>query len=186
MNSFKITKAVRPVVSVNKQETLPHNTCVQCILEKYWLLFRQGQKKRSVKHDYTDDCTQSSHKKSFANVALCIFLNTKEEVNKIPNSYFSVSDFSWHLPKESKETLANKFLDAFAKLQIAIVIFVMSICPYAWNNSAPTGWILMKLDIKFFRISVEKIQISYTPTHLDTHTHSQMHVPTRARTQICV
>ena len=162
MNSFKITKAVRPVVCVNKQETLPHDTCcVQCILEKYWRLFCQGQKKRSVKHDYTDDCTQSSRKKCFANVALCSFLNTKEEVHKIPNSYLSVSDFSWRLHKESKETLANKFLDAFAKLQIAIIIFVMSICSYAWNNSAPTGWILMKLDIKFFfRISVEKIQIS--------------------------
>ena len=44
-----------------------------------------------------------------------------------------------------------KFLSAFAKLRITIIIFVKSAClsvrPSAWNNSAPTGWIFMKFDI---------------------------------------
>jgi hypothetical protein len=38
----------------------------------------------------------------------------------------------------------------------------MSICPSAWNNSAPTGWIFLLNPIfeYFFRKSVENIQIS--------------------------
>ena len=39
------------------------------------------------------------------------------------------------------------FLGEFAKLRMAIVSFVMSVRPSAWNNSAPTGRILMKFDI---------------------------------------
>jgi len=45
-----------------------------------------------------------------------------------------------------------EFLDAFAKLRKATVSFVMSVCPSAWNNPAPTG--------RIFRKSVEKIQVS--------------------------
>ena len=41
------------------------------------------------------------------------------------------------------------FLGVFAKLQKANVSFVMSVClyvhPSAWNNSAPTGQIYMKI-----------------------------------------
>jgi hypothetical protein len=36
---------------------------------------------------------------------------------------------------------------AFAKLRKATISFVTSVCPSAWNNSAPTGLILMKFDI---------------------------------------
>jgi hypothetical protein len=40
---------------------------------------------------------------------------------------------------------------AFAKLRTAAINFVtsicLSVCPPARNYSAPTGWILMKLDI---------------------------------------
>jgi hypothetical protein len=39
------------------------------------------------------------------------------------------------------------FVGAVAKLRKAIVSFVMSAGLSAWNNSAPTGRILMKLDI---------------------------------------
>ena len=41
------------------------------------------------------------------------------------------------------------FLGAFAKLQKATISFVLStsVCPSAWNNSAPTGWIFMKFDV---------------------------------------
>jgi hypothetical protein len=38
-------------------------------------------------------------------------------------------------------------LGAFAKLQIAAISFVMSVRLSAWNNSAPTGRIFMKLGI---------------------------------------
>jgi hypothetical protein len=41
----------------------------------------------------------------------------------------------------------DAFLGALAKLREATVSFVMSFYPSAWNNSAPTGRILMKLDI---------------------------------------
>jgi hypothetical protein len=47
-------------------------------------------------------------------------------------------------------TSTDWFLGAFAKLRKAIISFVMSVCPSAWNNSAPTGWIFMKFDIWAF------------------------------------
>jgi hypothetical protein len=41
---------------------------------------------------------------------------------------------------------SSPFLGAFAKLRKATISFIMSVCPYAWSNTAPTGRILMKLD----------------------------------------
>jgi hypothetical protein len=41
-------------------------------------------------------------------------------------------------------------LGAFANLRKATISFVMSVCPSAWNNSVPTGRILMRLDIWAF------------------------------------
>ena len=54
------------------------------------------------------------------------------------------------------------FLGAFAKLQKATISLVMSVCLYAWNNSAATGWILMKSEVwTFFYLKpVHKIQMS--------------------------
>ena len=40
-----------------------------------------------------------------------------------------------------------KFVGAFANFRKATVSFVMSVCQSAWNNSAPTGRILVKFDI---------------------------------------
>ena len=40
----------------------------------------------------------------------------------------------------------HSLLGAFAKLQKATIIFVMSVRLSAWNNSAPTGRIFMKFD----------------------------------------
>jgi len=42
------------------------------------------------------------------------------------------------------------FLDVFAKLQLLTVTFVMSVCPFAWNNSDPSEWIFLKFDIWVF------------------------------------
>jgi len=42
----------------------------------------------------------------------------------------------------------------------ATISFVMSVCPSAWNKSAPTGRIFFKHDLGIFRKSVEEIQVS--------------------------
>jgi hypothetical protein len=43
------------------------------------------------------------------------------------------------------------FLGTLVKLQKGSITFIMSVflsvCPCAWKNSAPTGWIFMKFDI---------------------------------------
>lgn len=56
-------------------------------------------------------------------------------------------------------------LRALAKLRKTPISFVMSVCPsvgpFAWNKSAPTERIFVKIDIwVFFRRSVGKIQVS--------------------------
>jgi len=44
----------------------------------------------------------------------------------------------------------SAFLGPFTKLCKATVSFIMSICPFARNKSAPTGCIVMKFDIEYF------------------------------------
>jgi len=41
-------------------------------------------------------------------------------------------------------------LGAFAKLRNQTISFVMSVCHSAWNNSATTRWIFMKLYTRLF------------------------------------
>jgi len=54
-------------------------------------------------------------------------------------------------PKISpRPQLHKSFLGAFAKLRKATINFVMSVCPSAWNNSAPTGRVFVKFDIWVF------------------------------------
>ena len=53
------------------------------------------------------------------------------------------------------------FLGAFAKLRKATIRFAISVCkpllPSVWNNSAPTGRIFMKFDIRrFFEKNLSK------------------------------
>ena len=68
---------------------------------------------------------------------------------------------NWPQYRKFKDTKFKHFLEAFAKLQKATTIFVTSVCPSSWNNSAPTGRILMKIDIwAFSRKPVEKIKVS--------------------------
>jgi len=63
----------------------------------------------------------------------------------IPNiiKFEQVSDFNNPNYKMRKRTL----LGAFAKLRIATVGFVMSVCPSAWNNLAPTGGMFIKSEL---------------------------------------
>jgi hypothetical protein len=51
------------------------------------------------------------------------------------------------------------FVGAFAKLRNATISFVMSVCPSAWNNSAPIGRNYMEVYIGIFFENVPKIQI---------------------------
>jgi hypothetical protein len=41
-------------------------------------------------------------------------------------------------------------LGALAKLRKATISFVMSVCPSAWKNSAPTEWNFMTLGLEYF------------------------------------
>ena len=43
--------------------------------------------------------------------------------------------------------LQNLIVGALAKSRKTTITFAMSVCPSAWNNSTPTGRILIKLDI---------------------------------------
>jgi hypothetical protein len=56
------------------------------------------------------------------------------------------------------------FVRTFAKLRNETISFDTTVCmsfSSPWNNSAPTGWIFMKIDIwGFFGKFVEKIQVS--------------------------
>jgi hypothetical protein len=36
----------------------------------------------------------------------------------------------------------------------------LSVCPSAWNNSAPNGYTLTKFDLNIFRKSVHRVQVS--------------------------
>jgi hypothetical protein len=59
-------------------------------------------------------------------------------------------------------SLSLVLLGAFAKLRKTTIYFVVTrVCPYAWNNSTPTGRIFMKfLYLCVFRKSMEKMQVS--------------------------
>ena len=48
---------------------------------------------------------------------------------------------------EPKYVLVSSVLVAFAELRKAAVIYVMSVRPSAWNNSARTGRIFVKFDV---------------------------------------
>jgi len=53
-------------------------------------------------------------------------------------------------------------LDSFWRVRKIAKSFVLSVRPFEWNNSAPTGGIFIKFDLLFFRNSVEKIQLSFS------------------------
>jgi hypothetical protein len=66
-------------------------------------------------------------------------------------------------------------LGAFAKLRKATVSVVMSVRPSAWNSSAPTGRILMKLDISpFFENLLRKFKFHSNPTRVTGTLHEDI------------
>ena len=60
-----------------------------------------------------------------------------------------------------RQSLTDWFLGAFAKLRKFAISYVMSFCPFAWNNSVLTGRIFVKLDIRIFPKSIDKIQVLF-------------------------
>jgi hypothetical protein len=70
-----------------------------------------------------------------------------------------------------------RFLGAFAKLRKAAISFVMSVsvCPSAWNNSAPTGRIFMKFEIsRFFENLSRKLKFHYNLTRIKGTLHERL------------
>ena len=65
---------------------------------------------------------------------------------------------------------------ASAKLRNATVNFVMSVCPSAWNNSAPTGPIFVKFYVTVFRKSVEKMQFSFNSEKNNWYIKTNIHL----------
>ena len=64
-------------------------------------------------------------------------------------TYFEILPY---VISEAAELRANAvlfsfFLGTFAELRKDTVSFVMSVCPSAWNNSAPIGRIFMKFEV---------------------------------------
>ena len=79
-----------------------------------------------------------------------------------------------HISKARHFLEDHKFLGSFAKLWKLTIGFVMCVClsvrPFEWNNSAPTGRIFMKFDIwRVFQNSVEKIQVSLKSDNNNGH-----------------
>jgi hypothetical protein len=71
----------------------------------------------------------------------------------------------------------NVYAGAFARLRKMTISFVMLVCPFAWNNSAPTGRIFMKFCIWVFienlswklKVSLKSNKITVT-LHEDQYT----------------
>jgi len=59
------------------------------------------------------------------------------------------------------KVLLLQFLGMFEKLRKATISFVMSICPSAWNNPAPTRQIFMKFDIWVIFVNLSKDNSSF-------------------------
>jgi hypothetical protein len=80
-------------------------------------------------------------------------MNTKSQLLRNRNGYTFAN---------SKELRQNNnyfsyILGAFLKLRKATISFIMSVCPFAWNNSAAYGRIFITLHIwLFFKNTIEK------------------------------
>ena len=70
--------------------------------------------------------------------------------------------------------LSEAFLGAFTKLRKATMSFVMSVLLSAWNNSAPTGRIVMKFDIWVFLNVSRKFKFHWNPTIITGTLHGQV------------
>jgi hypothetical protein len=65
--------------------------------------------------------------------------------------FFSFSNSSLHCYANIKVITGeqtDKLLGVFAKLQKVVVSF--DVCPFTWNNLAPTGWIVMQFEAEHF------------------------------------
>ena len=51
-----------------------------------------------------------------------------------------------------------RFVSMFAKVWKVSITFIMSVCPSTWNNSAPSGQVFMKFDLRIPKKSIEEYQ----------------------------
>ena len=63
------------------------------------------------------------------------------------------------------------YLGAFVKWRKATISFVMSVCPSAWNNSAPTERIFMKFDtwVFFKNLPTNTVHSRHNVEHVQLH-----------------
>ena len=64
-----------------------------------------------------------------------------------PNEHFKGYKFKLLSQIRGKPATKRDFLGVFARIRKAAISFVIAVCPFAWNNSVPTGWILIKFYI---------------------------------------
>ena len=73
---------------------------------------------------------------------------------RLQNFYFLPTEYIWDFRR-------------FRTIEKSGFIFGLSVCPSAWNNSAPTEWIFMKFDIPGFKkkkLSQKKFKYHYNVT----------------------
>ena len=66
------------------------------------------------------------------------------------------------------------FLSTFAKLRKATISFIMTVCPFAWNNSASTDGFSWNFIFEFVRKSVEKFKFYSYPTRITDTLHEDV------------
>ena len=86
--------------------------------------------------------------------------------------------FLWHLRKTDYLSTLTLVRWRDRKLQKAAVSFVMSVSLSAWNDLAPTGWILMKFNISAsFRKPVDSNQVPLKSEKNNSHfTRKRFHI----------
>jgi hypothetical protein len=113
--------------------------------------------------------TQTRNVPSF----VCMYYTAPEmaHINKMPIS----TNKSWKAVLELEytrlSTAARAIFGAFAVVK-STISFVMSVCPSACNNRAPTG----RISVKFYTQTFEKIQIWLQSTQISGNLHAGLKV----------
>jgi hypothetical protein len=90
---------------------------------------------------------QASEKESGDNGGMSFACRPKNQwTNTLPSSRAMAAGSSFETEWINVQLNNWDFLRTFEKLQKVTISFIMSVCPSAWNNSAPTGCIFMQFD----------------------------------------
>jgi hypothetical protein len=95
---------------------------------------------------------------------------------KIPtNATIVSSDSTYDLRGVASHSNYLQLLGAFAKLRKTTLSFPMTVCPFSWNNSAPTRRILMKIYVwAFFENLLRKFKFQSYPTRIMGTSHEHV------------